>query len=73
MDIPERNGSGEGRARPEGLRRFVEEFQSKQHQSIETRVMLLCSFAVFAQFMFTNPAEGQDVTYSTLTFASCEY
>ena len=73
MPENKRKGSGERRARSEGLKRFVEEFQNKQHQSIETRVMLLCSFAVFAQFMFTNPTEGKAVTYNTLTFASCEY
>jgi len=61
--------SREAPPRAQGLKKFMEEFHDKPHRSLETRIMLMFAFAVFAQLMFNNEAEGNMVTYSALTFA----
>ncbi len=52
------------------LKRFMDEYHG--YRTVETRVMLMLSFAVFVQLMFNNDSEETSVTYSALIFALCE-
>ena len=54
-----------------GLKQFMGEYHG--YRTVETRVMLMLSFAVFVQLMFYNDSEETSVTYSALIFALCEW
>ena len=61
--------------RKKSLRNFLKQAKTQHYRVIEMRVVLVCSFGVFAKVIFSDAlAKDKDsfVTHAALTFAACE-
>ena len=74
--IEEEEGEGEDASqRSKSLKSFLKQVKGQHYRVIEMRVVLVCSFGVFAKLMFSDALvsdEDSFVTHAALTFAACK-
>ncbi len=58
------------------LKEFIEQYKDKHYHAIEMRIVLVCSFGVFAKIFFSSVLTDLDnpvLSFSVLFFIACEW